>query len=417
MRTYLILFLFTILLIPVFSQEWEDVYADFWTSFAISAEENAGLTSFPILEIPIGGDIESLGTAYTAVARDISFFDANPAASALLESTEIAFGHNNLIADVNLESVFFTQRVNDLGYGIGTKILHVPFTAISGSGQQNASDRYIEAVLAFNGAVNLGKNYYFSGIAIGLNIKAAYRSIPRELYAQVASVSSTTQSAIAIMADIGILTRFNLFKAYTSRDKNFSIGIAFKNVGPAVYEDALPTILSTGIAYNPLRFWLISFDLNIPINLLDPSLSEGIGFGLGTGVQLTDFMALQTGFLWKGSNPRFSLGGLFDLDPISFVVNYTFDISTRLQIFDRLSIQAKLNLGDEGRGEIQKQVDDLYIQALVALSKSDFAEVIRLCEEALALDPSFSPAQETLESAMRSIELDQRLEDIRTDRE
>ena len=45
---------------------------------------NTGLTIFPILSLPFGGDQTAMANAYTAVCRDISFLEANPAAAELV---------------------------------------------------------------------------------------------------------------------------------------------------------------------------------------------------------------------------------------------------------------------------------------------------------------------------------------------
>ncbi|MEE8440585.1 MAG: UPF0164 family protein, partial [Spirochaetia bacterium] len=90
--------------------------------------QNTGQTIFPTLIIPAGGEFEGMATAYTAVARDVSFLDANPAASATLNLTELTFTHNNWISDTYIDGAVYTVRFDDLGIGFGGKFLHVPFT-------------------------------------------------------------------------------------------------------------------------------------------------------------------------------------------------------------------------------------------------------------------------------------------------
>ena len=66
--------------------EFSDIYA--WIGNRRGAQpQNTGLTIFPTLIIPSGGEFEGMATAYTAVARDVSFLDANAAASATLRTT------------------------------------------------------------------------------------------------------------------------------------------------------------------------------------------------------------------------------------------------------------------------------------------------------------------------------------------
>ena len=50
-----------------------------------------------------------MGTAFTAVADDSSFLEANPSASSLLETTELSVTHNNWIADTSVEGVIYVS--------------------------------------------------------------------------------------------------------------------------------------------------------------------------------------------------------------------------------------------------------------------------------------------------------------------
>lgn len=76
-----------------------DFYYGITGFFTELADPNAGLTSFGTLMIPIGGRLEGMGTAFTAVSDDSSFLESNPAGSATLENTELTFFHHNWIAD------------------------------------------------------------------------------------------------------------------------------------------------------------------------------------------------------------------------------------------------------------------------------------------------------------------------------
>ena len=48
------------------------------------------------------------------------------------------------------------------------------------------------------------------------------------------SGSGLEQSALAFMADIGIITQFNFFKFYNSRESNCRAGVSFSNLGAAI---------------------------------------------------------------------------------------------------------------------------------------------------------------------------------------
>ncbi|MCL2881169.1 MAG: UPF0164 family protein, partial [Treponema sp.] len=78
-------------------------------------DNNAGLTSFPVLNIPMGGRSEGMASAFTAVCDDVSFIEHNPAGSSMLSHSEMAFFHNNWIADTKVEGAVFASRIKNLG--------------------------------------------------------------------------------------------------------------------------------------------------------------------------------------------------------------------------------------------------------------------------------------------------------------
>ena len=381
-------------------------YGDITGHYSVEDVDNTGLTVFPTLDIPMGGEYEALGSAYTAAARDVTFLDANPAASSRLDNTELAVFHNNLIADTNMESAAYTTRIERFGTGIGVKYLHVPFTAYDGFGVQQATARYTEAVAAFNVSHNFFDSFYFSGISAGTNLKIAYRDIPEIIVAD--------QSAAGVMADFGLLSRFNLLKFYPSREGNLAVGTTLRNVGPNVLEEPLPTTWSTGIAYSPLRPLLVSVDVNVPYLLFSDLPNPSVGYAVGTALTVTDFFTIRGGYQLKGGNPRLSMGGSVRIQDMTVTINYTLDMTTQLTAFDRFSLQVGFALGDRGRGDRQDQVRELYLDALEAFAVGDLEKAIDLTERAHAIDPTFQPAEETLEIASRMSELQDQMDRIRS---
>ncbi len=266
----------------------EDLYG--WWSGLVKGNQdpNTGLTSFPTLLIPMGGVYEGMGTAYTAVARDSGFMDANPSASSLLTSGELSFYHHNWISDSNLEGIAYTSRINNLGLGVGGKFLYVPFTAYNSWGVAGAKDYITESVGIFNLSYNLFSSYYFSGLALGTNLKVAYRDIPAEFAAD--------QSAAAVMGDVGIQTSFNFLKFYASQTRNFSVGAAVKNLGVSTLSDeTLPQTASVGAAWSPFRPWLIAMDFNVPFSFPGQPPAEAWNLAIGTTVDMTSFLSVEAG--------------------------------------------------------------------------------------------------------------------------
>ncbi len=407
MKRFLVL-LFLCAPLHAWSQGLEDWYAAI-SQFA-GVDPNAGLATFWTLDIPSGGMYEAMGTAYTAVVKDSGYLEANPAGSALLKDTELSVFHNDWIGDSRMESVVYTIRKDDLGMGFGSKLLYLPFTAINnwGTRYQNswssdyAKGYYTEYVGTLNASYNFLKSYYFSGITLGANLKMAYRGVPISI--------AQGQSAFDMMGDFGLLTQFNLLKFYPSLDRNFSFGIAVKNVGPPVMGDPLPSETSVGIAYSPIRPLTVSFDTNIPFYVGVNLPPQEMNYAVGMDLALTNFWAVQSGLDLVPGRPRFTVGTSFSLDKLVMNVNYTVDLMTTLQPFDRISIEAKINLGDLGRGAAHDRARSFYLKGLEAYARGNVDEAIFDWKQALDFEPTFTPAQNMINTASKTNALQQEME-------
>ncbi|MBF9017676.1 MULTISPECIES: UPF0164 family protein [unclassified Oceanispirochaeta] len=409
-----IIILFTLLSISRLSagNAASTTYANFSDIFGI--DPNAGTNSFLTLLIPSGGKYEGMGTAFTAMSLDSGFLDANPAGSSFIKNSELTFFHNNWIADTNLESVTYTSRWEDFGIGIGGKFLYLPFTGIDdwGDRAQNgdgsySSGYYTETVMTLNAAYTFLDNYYYHGLALGANVKMAYRGVPYSI--------APDQSAVAVMADIGIQTKFNVLKFFSSRDKNFAFGFVVKNLGSEFITDPdpLPSMISTGIAYSPIRPMTWAFDVNIPFNL-DGSKAEKVSYAVGLDLGLTSFLSVQSGFQIKTGLPRFSVGSSLDLEKFSVTANYTLDLTTQVSSLDRFSLALKLNLGDFGRMTRVERSQLLYLQGLEEYANGDISQAIAYWEESLEVRPDFTPAEQMIETARKTLELNQVIEENQT---
>jgi tetratricopeptide (TPR) repeat protein len=422
-----ILYILSILLAVPLTAEVSEFYADLSRFSDFFIDPNTGTTAFPTLRIPVGGLYEGMGTAYSAVASDSGFLESNPAGSAVLKNTELSLHHHNWIADSKMEGVVYTMRFNDLGIGFGGKFLYVPFTEYNLWNERVTHDSdgesevnkfyYTETVATMNISYNFFSSYYFYGLSIGSNLKVAYRHIPS--FIQEQENLDESQSGLMAMFDVGLLTRFNFLKFYTSRDKNFSIGTVVKNLGPAVNGDPLPGEFTTGFSWAPVRPLLVSYDFSLPFIL---PTADGTTFdppkwhmAAGVKVQFAPFFGIHGGFRFPGGNPRISLGSTIDLKRISFVINYILDLSTNVRNpADSFSIEAKLNLGDRGRAALQTRIDELYVAGLEAFAKGNLERAVEYWEQVLELDPDFQPARANLEIARTSLELRRQMEKIQT---
>jgi hypothetical protein len=378
----------------------EDAYGS--VSDIYKVDDNAGLTAFPVLLVPMGGRAEGMGTAFTAVADDLTFIEWNPAGSSILTFTELGFFHNNWIADTKVESIVFASRFKDLGYGLGLKWLYTPFSEYNMYGERVSKGYYSEMVATLNISYNFLAGYYFSGISVGANIKGAFRFMPDYTDTddkgnndgQLISRSGLSQSAGMAMVDVGALTRFNLFKFYNARDKNTSVALVIRNLGPPAKGDPLPSSVTAALAYKPLRPVTLDFDFILPMNMQDISLSEKPYWAAGLNVDITEFLSMRAGLLGRYGGYRVTIGSAVNLGKIALDVNYSLDLLTQITPLNRVSLGVRFNFGDQGRQETQDKVDTLYLAGLDAYALGNYQEAKSYWEEALILNPKFDPAKE-----------------------
>ena len=89
--------------------------------------------------------------------------------------------------------------------------------------------------------------------------------------------SGLEQSGLALMADVGAMLQFNFLKFYSSRDANLRVGLSLQNLGLSFtgfgsssgikLDDALPTMIATGLSFKIIKPLLITMDFKIPVNL------------------------------------------------------------------------------------------------------------------------------------------------------
>ncbi len=107
-----------------------------------------------------------------------------------------------------------------------------------------------------------------------------------------------------------------------------------------------------------------------------------------------------------------SIGGEVNVGDMQFNINYTLDLTTQAALFNRISLAAKLNLGDKGRAERARKVEELYIEGLIRYARGDLESAIVVWNESLALDKRFDPAIEGIETATITLSLQNKIEDI-----
>ena len=387
--------------------------------FSSLVDSDEGTTSFRSLLIPFGGRTESLGNAYTGLCDDISYLRFNPAAGSIQKETQIALFHNAWIADSKLETLAFTSRfktIPHLSTGGYISCFYMPFTEYNLFGDRVAASYYTETIAAFNASYNILAGYDFKGLAAGITLKAGWRGMPDYTdndTGAIISGSGLAQSALSIMADVGIMLQFNFLKYYSSRDPNVRIGISAQNVGVSFtgfgnsvrIDDPLPTTVAAGISVQFVKPVMVSFDFVQPLNLTDFSNYRIPYFNAGLSIQFASFVSFLAGFSLKGANPRISSGFEFEVAKIRLNMNYTLDLTTSLAPLNRISLSAKILLGDKGRSITDAQVDEYYQLGLKYYADAKWEDAIIVWQEALKLNKRFDPAIQGIQSARYQIEM------------
>lgn len=407
-----LLLLTTVCLSHAFCLDLTDLSYNLADTFYSLTGNYEGTTGFRSLLIPIGGRAESLGSAYTGLANDISYIDYNPAASAVLDQTELSLFHNAWIADSAMETIAGTTRFNNFGIGGKISCFYVPFSEYDSFGTKKSSSYYSETTAVFNASYNFLPGYDFKGIAVGANIKMAWRAMPDysdKNTGKTISGSGLEQSALAFMTDIGVLTQFNFLKFYNSREANCRVGLSITNLGASItgfggsisMDDPLPFTIGTGFSYKPLAPFTFTVDFRQPFDITAFTEYQTFYTGIGICADITRFFSVLAGFQLKGANPRFSLGSEFEILKMRFNVNYSLDLTSSINPLNRISLSAKIQLGDKGRGQLQTQVDELYLQGLALYAERNYPAAIEMWKDALKINKHFNPARSAIQIAER----------------
>jgi len=386
-----------------------DIYKDL--SSASGIDPNAGQNSFYILSIPGGSKYEGMATAHTAMVLDGGYLESNPAGGSFLPRTALTFSHLDWIADSGLETVTFAfrpEKNEDFGIGFSAKFLHVPFVGYNAWGAQydrygsSAVGWYTELLGTAAVSYNFLRSFYFGGVSVGASFKAGYRG--------VSSTLEPNQGAPSLMGDFGIMTRFNLFKTYVGRDMNSSVGITVKNLGKEFISnpDPLPSLASIGLSYKPAPLITLALDLNVPFNL-NGSKSDKISAAIGLNADISKFVSAHSGILVKLGKFRFAVGTDIMLGDFSIQTNYTFDLASRPELFDRMSIAIRINMDTVNQILLRENAQALYFEGLSAYAEGNLLLAISYFEKAISLDPSFTPAKEMLATARASLKVEEEL--------
>lgn len=221
----------------------------------VRAGQNPGTTAAPILQVPMGSRAMGMGSAFTAVASDVSALYYNPAGLSRLNANEAAFTFMSGLTD---------NQLQHLAYG-GP----LPFTGITGNGYASLG---ASALFSQDGKIEVNRTNPDGSLASSENISAGSDFVGTLGYAErvgstpidygdgksyglnhylglsakyIRSTLVQTYSAQTFSADFGYLAN--------SPEAGLTFGLAALNVGGqmkyADVADPLPTTLRAGAAY------------------------------------------------------------------------------------------------------------------------------------------------------------------------
>lgn len=218
------------------------------------AARNPGVTAAPILQVPLGSRALGMGTAFSAVASDVSALFYNPAGLSRLTAHEAAFSFITGLADNNIQHIAYGGPI--------------PFTGISGNGYAS-----LGASLLFSqsGTIEVNRLNPDGSLLSSQNVSAGSDFVGDLAYSErvgatpidigdttyginhflglggkfVKSTLLNQYSAHAFSGDVGYLVQ--------SPEAGLSFGLSAQNIGGALryvdVADPLPTTIRSGIAY------------------------------------------------------------------------------------------------------------------------------------------------------------------------
>ncbi|MBU1077409.1 MAG: PorV/PorQ family protein [Spirochaetes bacterium] len=242
-----------------------------------------------------GARAGAMGGAYSAVAEDASTINWNPGGLAFIKGYEISFMHMMYDEDILYENASATLPLDFGTFGLNFIYMGMSPLAEMANGDLTGKELdYSDMAIS----LSFGREF-FNMVGIGANVKYIKSSM---------GISDTADyfTGQGIAFDIGLLSRFDLFRFYNKIEKNLRVGISLQNIGTGLKyitsTHSFPTVIKPGLFYKPIKYAEVVFDYNIisdspnTINIGLEALPEWI-------------LSPRAGIKIKDSIKTFTLGG------------------------------------------------------------------------------------------------------------
>lgn len=341
----------------------------------------------------------------TTDLRRMPLPERNPAETSVAEQTILSVSHTAFGADglrisdiIQEDTVEYTSRIGNFGFGVRTSYLYPPAAAPGTDGTG--------AEAALNTSFNFLSGYDFRGIAAGLTLSAAKGSCTGQ---------DDSGTVIRISADAGLLTRFNLLKMYNSRQTNMTAGVTARNIGALIYGKAsgerrvavAPSRFSAEVSYRFIRTAGINAALTVPV-------AEGWDYAAAPEVEAgifwepADGSRISAAFFFSGGSPYVSISGGFRFRDAGAWAEFMLAPAEKNPL-GKISLCARIFLGDRGKSAAERETASLYRKGLEFYAAGEWEAAIESWSRILELNGRYEPAEDGIRSARRQLELARRI--------
>ena len=368
------------------------------------------INSFFSASKPFGNKAQIFGSSFAALCDDLGYLYSNPSAASLQKQTQ-AGG----FLEYDLDSTFYG------GFGITHRAKNIPDFGygLFGSLFTMTDELYFEAITGLNLSYNFLSGYDFKGICAGINIKTGWQNFSFSSITDTENninqsdfINFNSNSLFSVFFDFGVMTQFNLFKFFYSREPNVKLGLSLKNLG-IVFDKSfgiaknapLPSEINFAFSCKFLKPITFCAGTSFPLSFYDfsqvyvPSISFGFDFSLKESI------SLSVGTEFKKNKSQFSAGFDIKLSDKKINFNYSLDYIAKEFQTHKISLSFKVLLGDNERDLIDFMVDKYYQAGMDYYAKGEWEKAIKEWEKALTLNNHFDPAILCIESAQEQIKM------------
>ena len=292
------------------------VYIIFGATLPIWPYGSVGRSGAEFLSIPNSARSTALGDAFVVGSDDIAVLSYNPSMLGLFQYPLLTIYHNELLLDTRYENIGCVYPVWKGFAGFSQSAFWVPkFDRIDEQGNVTGKTGVYDSATAFSYGLAFNK------LSIGSTIRYIYEKI-----------DSTVVQGISF--DFGICKQLYMYTPFPTDTNNFSVGIAFSNIGYLSSGDPLPRLIKAGLAYEFSKWTKLYIDLSESAisssDLYDFTYGFDESFRINTGLELSwnDMIFFRGGYRFNDAGKYTAgIGCQYAISNVSFAVDTSYQDS------------------------------------------------------------------------------------------